>query len=574
MRAVRFQEYGPASVLKIADVEKPRPLAIEVLVHVRAVGTNPVETLIRSGVARSVFTTITPPSIPGWDISGVVEEIVPGVTRFKVGDEVFGMPFFPRAAGAYAEYLAAPSRQLAFKPRSLDHAHAVALPLARSSQAVRTSLRSRRRGRALHHIGAKFHTDLSIPSLSFGGLAFPAFGGTSGTEVVDMTSTDIPHSAFPNRDRSDLTARLDRVIEDALDDRRIVGTVVLVAKGGQVVYRRAAGFADREAGRSMQEDCIFLLSSVAKPIVTAAGLRLVENGRLGLRDSVRRWLPEFKPRLADGRVPEITIQHLLTHSAGLTYVFIEPDGGPYHRLRISNGFDRTDADLDEIVRRIAAAPLSYDPGAGWGYSMSMDVVGAVIEKVTHRPLPQAVAELVLNPLAIEDTAFAITDPRRLVAHYGDARPEPRRLADDDHVDLFGRPVAFSPVRLLDPKAFPSGGAGMAGTASDVLRFLEALRTGRLLQPQTSSAMFKVQARTSGKAEGPGWEFGYGGAVLVDPKAAGTGQAPGTLQWKGAYGHKWFIDPANELTMVALTNTTFEGFNGQFTIDVRNAVYGN
>ena len=370
-----------------------------------------------------------------------------------------------------------------------------------------------------------------------------------------------------------LTARLDDAIERALDDRRIVGTVVLVAHAGDVVYGRAAGLADREAGRAMQKDAIFLLASVSKPIVTAAALRLVENGRIGLGDSVRRWLPEFEPRLDDGRAPDITIHHLLTHSAGLTYVFMEPAGGAYHRLRISNGFDRTDADLEEIVRRIAAAPLVYEPGAGWGYSMAIDVLGAVIEKATLQPLPHAVAELVLNPLDMKDTRFAVVDPRRLVAHYADGKPEPRRLADDDHVDFFGNAVDFSPVRLFDPRAFPSGGAGMAGTASDVLKCLETLRAGGLLQPQTRSAMFKVQALTRAQAEGPGWEFGFGGAVLVDPKATGTPQAPGTLQWNGAYGHKWFIDPANELTVVAVTNTAFEGMIGRFTVDVRDAVYG-
>ena len=391
---------------------------------------------------------------------------------------------------------------------------------------------------------------------------------------MEATSTDKSLSDIHNHDRGvDLRARLDRVIERALEERRIVGTVVLVARGGDIVCHRAAGFADREAGRAMQENCIFLLSSVAKPIVTAAALRLVESGRMDLGDSVRRWLPEFKPRLADGRVPEITVHHLLTHSAGLTYVFMEPDGGAYHRLRISNGFDRTDANLEEIVRRISAAPLSYEPGAGWGYSMAIDVLGAVIEKATRQPLPQAVAELVLNPLDMKDTGFAVVDSRRLVVHYADGKPEPRRMTDDDHVDFFGRPVAFSPVRLLDPKAFPSGGAGMAGTAGDVLKFLETLRAGGLLQPRTRSAMFRVQAATREQAEGPGWEFGFGGAVLVDPKATGTPQAPGTMQWSGAYGHKWFIDPANELTVVALTNTAFEGMVGRFTGDVRNAVYG-
>jgi CubicO group peptidase (beta-lactamase class C family) len=86
-------------------------------------------------------------------------------------------------------------------------------------------------------------------------------------------------------------------------------------------------------------------------------------------------------------------------------------------------------------------------------------------------------------------------------------------------------------------------------------------------------MFEVQAFARCQAEGPGWEFGFGGAVLVDPEAADTPQAAGTLQWNGAYGHKWFIDRANELTVVALTNTAFEGMIGRFTVDVRNAVYG-
>jgi NADPH:quinone reductase-like Zn-dependent oxidoreductase len=130
MKAAIIRSYGEPKVLELAEVERPRPIPSEVLVRVHAAGTNPVETLIRAGVLRAVFGTITPPAILGWDVSGVVEEAVPGVTRFEVGDEVFGMPFFPRPAGAYAEYVAAPSRQFARKPRSIDHAHAAALPLA------------------------------------------------------------------------------------------------------------------------------------------------------------------------------------------------------------------------------------------------------------------------------------------------------------------------------------------------------------------------------------------------------------------------------------------------------------
>jgi NADPH:quinone reductase-like Zn-dependent oxidoreductase len=126
MRAVVVRSYGGPEVLAVEEVERPRPLPTEVVVRVRAVGLNPVETLIRAGA----FPLVTPPFTPGWDIAGVVDAVVPGVNRFRVGDEVFGLPLFPRAASAYAEYVAAPSRQLARKPRGLDWAAAAALPLA------------------------------------------------------------------------------------------------------------------------------------------------------------------------------------------------------------------------------------------------------------------------------------------------------------------------------------------------------------------------------------------------------------------------------------------------------------
>jgi NADPH:quinone reductase-like Zn-dependent oxidoreductase len=126
MHAVVQKAFGGPEVLEVAEVDRPVPLGTEVLVRVEAVGVNPVEPLIRSGRFPLIGR---PPFILGWDISGVIEGLE-GVTRFEVGDEVYGMPFFPRAASAYAQYVAAPSRQLARKPPGLSHAEAAALPLA------------------------------------------------------------------------------------------------------------------------------------------------------------------------------------------------------------------------------------------------------------------------------------------------------------------------------------------------------------------------------------------------------------------------------------------------------------
>ncbi|MES2940703.1 MAG: serine hydrolase domain-containing protein [Pseudomonadota bacterium] len=376
---------------------------------------------------------------------------------------------------------------------------------------------------------------------------------------------------------SQMTERLDRAIGRALEDRRIVGTVVLVARQGEVVYRRAAGWADREAARPMAEDDVLLWASLTKPLVAAATLRLVEQGRIGLQDPVTRWLPGFTPRLPDGSTPRITIHQLLTHSAGLDYAFIEAEGGPHHRLNVSTGIDQPGLGFEENMRRLVQAPLVYAPGTGWGYSMAYDVLGGVLAAATGQTLPQAVEALVAQPCGMHDAAFAVRDPSRLVAHYGDAQPQPVRMAAQALVPFpgSGALVPFAPERLFDPGSYPSGGAGMAGTAGDLLAFLRNLLAGRLLRPQTVELMAQPHVGAQAQTQGPGWGFGYGGAVLVDPAAAQSPQSAGTLQWGGAYGHSWFLDRAQGLAVAALTNTAFEGMAsaGRYPAEVRDAVYG-
>lgn len=127
MRAITQKSFGDPHVLDVTDLPRPEPLPSEVLVRVHAAGVNPIDAVVRSGAFPLIGQ---PPFVLGWDISGVVEEVVPGVNRFRPGDEVFGMPFFPRAGSGYAEYVAVPSRQLARKPAALDHLQAAALPLA------------------------------------------------------------------------------------------------------------------------------------------------------------------------------------------------------------------------------------------------------------------------------------------------------------------------------------------------------------------------------------------------------------------------------------------------------------
>lgn len=179
-------------------------------------------------------------------------------------------------------------------------------------------------------------------------------------------------AAFPPADDAALAARLDRVLGAALGERRIVGAVALAARHGRLVYRRAHGLAERETQRPMREDTLFRLSSITKPIVTVAVLRLVADGRMALDAPITRWLPDFAPALPGGRAPALSVHQLLTHTAGLSYWLLEAPGSAYHTLGVSDGIDLVDFDLAENLRRIAAAPLAFEPGSAWRYSLALD----------------------------------------------------------------------------------------------------------------------------------------------------------------------------------------------------------
>ncbi|WP_019211671.1 serine hydrolase domain-containing protein [Yersinia massiliensis] len=371
-------------------------------------------------------------------------------------------------------------------------------------------------------------------------------------------------------------AALDMAIDSAIEDRRIVGTVVLVAHKGEVVYRRAAGFADREQERPMCEDAIFRLSSVTKPMVSAAALRLVEQGLLELRAPVTQWLPDFQPSLLDGRRVTITNHQLLTHTAGLSYGFLEPVTGPYRRAGISDGLD-SGITLENNLHRIAGVPLVYAPGAGWRYSVALDVLGGVVSAATGLDLPEIIRQQVTAPLGMADTGFSVTDVTRLVTPYQDGIGGPVRMEQQTDVSFGDGQIRFNPDRVWDVEAYPSGGAGMLGSAPDFMKFLLSLRPSsqsRILAPETVALMMNDHVGLQAQTQGPGWGFGYGWSVLADPKLGNTPQGKGTIQWGGVYGHNWFFDPLHDLAVVVFTNTAIEGMSGEFPREIRDAIYGD
>lgn len=373
----------------------------------------------------------------------------------------------------------------------------------------------------------------------------------------------------------DMARRLDAAIDTALEQKRIVGTTVMIARAGETVYARAAGFADREAGKPAALDTIYRLASVSKPIVATSALALIDQGRMSLDDAVADYLPYFRPRLADGTQARLTVRHLITHTAGLNY-----DPTPADRYaeaaRVSTGLLDTDLGFEENFTRLAEVPLDYEPGTKWAYSIAIDVLGAVIAAAAGCSLEEAVVRYVADPLKMDDTRFHVTDPDRLAVPYGDAKPEPVRMGDPHPVPNGDEAIVFSPGRIFNPKAFQSGGAGMAGTAPDILALLNAFaRDGApiLGAPMAREALRNQVGDVDRGPDHVGQRFGFIGAIVEDPALADTPCPAGTVNWGGVYGHSWLIDPVNQLTAVFMSNTALEGCLGAYPGELERAVYG-
>ena len=357
--------------------------------------------------------------------------------------------------------------------------------------------------------------------------------------------------------------RLDKAIDNALG-ARIVGCVILVSENGALTYSRAAGLADREAGTPMREDAIFRIASVTKPIVATAALRMADLGLLSLDEPVTRYLPNFRPKAPDGSTPDILIRHLLTHSSGLTNN-LPPE--------VAGGLSGPLISLDENLRRLARVPLAFMPGTAWEYGMSIDVLGGVLAAINSSELSDVAARYVTGPLGMTDTWFGVKGPSRLVTPYADDSP-PRTMNDPERVvGEDGGVTVFSPSRIGEPRAPQSGGAGMAGTARDLMKLLEALRAGEILKPATRDAAFANQiGDLAMRPRDTGKRFGFLGTVVVDAAEAKPRSPVGTVAWGGAWGHNWSIDPARQISMVTYTNTAFEGCNGRFRDEIYRAIY--
>lgn len=359
-------------------------------------------------------------------------------------------------------------------------------------------------------------------------------------------------------------ARIDSVLQRHVAEGRIAGAVALVMRDGQVVYERAVGWSDREAGRRMTPDAVFRIASQTKAITSAATLMLVEQGKINLSDPVSRWMPTFARTtvsLAEdtGRttVPArrpITIQDLLTHTSGYSYGGEPRVAAQYQAQGLGYGdaygwyFAHREEPACQVLDRLGTLPAVQQPGAAWVYGYSTDILGCVVERASGLTLDQFLRERITGPLGMRDTHFFLPPEHRA------------RLATVYTPDSTGRAVRApegprGQGHYVDgPRRSFSGGAGLLSTARDYARFLEMVRRGgeldgvRLLAPHTVALMTTNQVGTLRGTNGPGFGLGF---ETVDRLGASGFSSVGTFGWSGAYGSVYKVDPAERLVMVLM-----------------------
>jgi CubicO group peptidase (beta-lactamase class C family) len=351
-------------------------------------------------------------------------------------------------------------------------------------------------------------------------------------------------------------ARLRDTLQSHVDRGRLPGAVVMVGLGGHVELLDALGQQDPQAGSPMTTDAIFRIYSMTKPLVSLAALMLAEEGRLQLTDPVAAYLPEFggqqvaveergAMRLEPVRQPA-TVHDLLRHTAGFTYEFLG-DTAVQRQYQDARLADRSRSNA-AFCKVLAKLPLAHQPGTCWEYSRATDVLGAVLEVVSGQTLGTLLHERILAPLAMQDTGFAVP------------REQWHRI-----VQPFERnPDGGEQLRLLDPRetpAFESGGGGLFSTAADYIRFLRLLRNRGELDGTRLVSRKTIEWATSDHLGTmpvrhdllpPGHGFGLGFAVRTASGLAPQPGSPGQYFWSGIAGTLFFVDPAEDLFAMLLT----------------------
>jgi CubicO group peptidase (beta-lactamase class C family) len=367
-------------------------------------------------------------------------------------------------------------------------------------------------------------------------------------------------------------AKISAALKKEVADGSFRGAVVMVARKGKLVYHDAVGM--QSASVPMSEDSIFRIYSMTKPLASVAAMMLVEDGRIQLTDPVGKFLPGFdKMRVSvpvkstDAPAYDIvaaeramTVQDLLRHTSGLAYGEITQNTPVKEGLERA-GVYRKDMDYEargvtpaEQIERMAGVPLAFQPATTWHYSLSVDILGRVVEAASGMRLSEFLEERLFRPLGMKDSAFSL--PADKLA----------RLAEPLDKDRF----SGQPNKLIDVSAVPkndSGGAGAVSTAADYLRFCQMMMNGGVLDGRRVLSRTTVRLMTSDHLGNfinqpmqpgelllgtKGYTFGLGFAVRQGDGVGGVPGAAGEFMWAGYAGTYFWVDPREQVTAVLMT----------------------
>ena len=375
-------------------------------------------------------------------------------------------------------------------------------------------------------------------------------------------------AGFDSQRLASVSALVDRYVAEG----KLAGVQVQVAHRGEVALRHTVGRADVASDRPLADDAIYRIYSMTKPITSIALMQLYEQGQVLLEDPVSAYIPEFaEMQVFTGGTPTapkvrpaqtaMTVKDVLTHASGLTYgFFFQNNLDAMYREDGLGDFQLPDYTLEEGMRRLATKPLAFDPGTAWNYSMSTDVCGRLVEVISGMGLDEYFAEHITGPLGMVDTAFHVPADKkhRFTSNYALTPDEPLLIVD-----------SFDASPYLSPPVFLSGGGGLVGTVDDYQRFVDMLLNGgeldgrRIIGRKTLEYM-TINHLPEGKtlnelgqslfseAVMEGMGFGLGFSTLVDPARNGAVSSGGEFAWGGAASTAFWVDPAEEITCVFMT----------------------
>ena len=365
-------------------------------------------------------------------------------------------------------------------------------------------------------------------------------------------------------------ARIDRFLaERYVDVGKLPCALLQVTRDGQLVHQSVLGKASLERATPLQEDTIFRIYSMTKPITSVAFMMLVEEGKIALDDPVHKWIPAWRDlavyksgmpgMFMTSAPPEpMRVIDLLRHTSGLTYGFqVRTNVDAAYRAGKVDAFDQYES-LQGMVDALAKLPLEFAPGTAWNYSVSTDVVGYLVGLVSGMPFDEFLRRRIFEPLDMVDTAFFV--PENKLPRFADCYV---RAPSGELTPATGWPAFREPPRA------PSGGGGLVSTARDYMRFCEMLRRGgvlgdaRLLAPKTLQLMrsnhlpgrrdladISVSMFAESIYQGVG--FGLGFAMTTDPARTGIAGSPGEYWWGGMASTAFWVDPVEDVCVVFLT----------------------